>query len=174
MNIIIVLIYSVLLIYIIHYTIKFILLKEKIYNYKKNTRESFVEKKKVDMENELLTYLDSNISFYELEDKNINNHQRLDINIECKKESISEKPALDIYFENQIDNVKEIDNKEERKKKEGATKVPKIIMKNKKIENQFENGWSYENENIMNGGMINQNLSPWDSSDNYSIYDKPF
>jgi hypothetical protein len=179
MNIIITLIYSVLIIYILHYSIKFILLKEKIYNYKKNIKENFVEQQveinNENMELELLNYLDSNSCFYQQENNTANNIPENKTEIIKQSEEIKEISPLDTYFETKIDVTKEIKNNlEEKKIKEKSEKVPKIMMKNKEIENEFENSWSYKNENIMNGGMIDEKLSPWDNSDNYSMYDAPF
>ena len=179
MNIIITLIYSVLIIYILHYSIKFILLKEKIYNYKKNIKEDFVEEQNEinneNMELELLNYLGSNSCFYDQENNTANNMPENETEIIRQSETIKEISPLDTYFETKIDVTKEIKNNLEKKKiKEKSEKVPKIMMKNKEIENEFENSWSYKNENIMNGGMIDEKLSPWDNSDNYSMYDAPF
>ena len=175
MNIFFTLIYSILIIYILHFSIKFILLKEKIYNYKKNIKEDFVEEQVENNENmelELLNYLDSNSCFYETGNNSIVRMQENKIEHNIQPEDSS---PLDTYFENKIDVHKEIENNLDKKKiKEKSEKVPKIIMKNKEIENEFENSWSYKDENIMNGGMIDDKLSPWDNSDNYSMYDSPF
>lgn len=183
MDVIITIIYAILIISILHYCIKFILLKEKIYRYKKNIKENFNTQKNDDntdikkMEDELLTYLNSEKDFYQNAQSPQPNGSKISNNHNVKCKDNIEINALDKYFEKKVNIEKEIKNEEINKKekiKNSSDTVPNIIMKENNDANSFENSWTYKDENIMNGGEIGKNLLAWDNSDSYAIYDNPF
>ena len=202
-----IIIFSLIIIFIIHFSIKHLLLREQIYKKLKNKKittvdlpdiqESFVEddcpcnnfviepnsnecnaneynenNDENNMEQQLLNYMQNNADIYKVnaDTKNdINVDTKNDINLNTITKSNNEKSNLEKYYEPVVDITKEITIPNDKKPKKKNIKEPTFSLNSKEPVNEYKDTevlWEYSDENIMNGGAINNDLYGWDSTTN--------
>jgi hypothetical protein len=191
-----IIIFSLIIIFIIHFSIKHLLLREQIYKKIKNKKittldlpdiqESFVQddcscnnfeiepdsnecnanenNDENNMEQQLLNYMQNNADIYK-----VNVDTKNDINLNTITKGNNEKSNLEKYYQPVVDITKEITIPNDKKPKKKNIKEPTFSLNSKEPVNEYKDTevlWEYSDENIMNGGAINNDLYGWDSTTN--------
>lgn len=145
------------------------IIKEKLDDNNLTNTESDIENDSDDsidlskMKNELQNYIVNNKQIYK------DNKDSVVPNANCKTEASADfnndNGALSQYFKNQVNTNDILLYNEPKEKQVYIDETPKINNKSKSALEQSDYSWSYNDENIMNGGEIGDGLFGYDSLD---------